>query len=95
MLMNLIIQLIAGALSGNAIGKASPNFDLGAIGNTIAGAIGGGAGGQILQALVPLLAGTATGGLDIGSLIGNAVGGGAAGAIVTAVVGALKNKIFS
>ena len=38
-------------------------------------------GGQILTALLPMLAGTA-GNVDIGSVIGQAVGGGVAGAIV-------------
>jgi len=41
-LVNLIIQLIAGVIGGNAAGKSLTNYDLGAVGNTIAGAIGGG-----------------------------------------------------
>ena len=49
-IVSLIIQLISGAVGGTAAGKASPNFDLGAIGNLIAGAVGGGVGGQILSA---------------------------------------------
>ena len=49
-------------------------------------------GGQILTALLPMLAGTA-GNVDIGSVIGQAVGGGVAGAIVTFVVGLIKNTM--
>lgn len=43
----LIIQLVAGALGGNAAGNVSKEVNLGTLGNTIAGAIGGGVGGQI------------------------------------------------
>ena len=93
-LINIIIQVISGALGGNAVGKASPKIDLGGIGNTIAGAIGGGIGGQIIAAL---LAGGGTaaagGGLDIGNIVTQVVGGGASGAIVTAIVGFIRQYL--
>jgi hypothetical protein len=44
-LINLIIQLVAGALGGNGAGNALKDLNLGPLGNTIAGAIGGVAGG--------------------------------------------------
>ena len=50
-LINLIIQIVAGALGRNAAGAASKDVSLGTAGNTIAGAIGGGVGGQILTAV--------------------------------------------
>ncbi len=78
---SLIIQIVSGIVGGNAAGKATPNFDLGTLGNTIAGALGGGAGGQLLQALVPMLAGAAGGGLDVGAILGQVIGGGAGGAV--------------
>jgi hypothetical protein len=87
---SLIVQLIGGVAGGNAVGKGVPNVDLGPLGNTLAGAIGGVGGGQILQMLVPMLAG---GGLDVGSIVGQLVGGGASGAILTAVVGLIKNQM--
>jgi hypothetical protein len=40
-IINLIIQLVAGVAGGNAAGAALKNYDLGTLGNTIAGAIGG------------------------------------------------------
>lgn len=89
---NLIVQLIAGAVGGNAAGAALKDYDLGKLGNTIAGALGGVGGGQILTALLPMLAGTA-GNADIGAILGQAVGGGVAGAIVTFVVGLIKNAM--
>ena len=58
-LINLIIQIVAGALGGNAAGAASKDMSLGTAGNTIAGAIGGGVGGQILTALLPILSNAA------------------------------------
>jgi hypothetical protein len=91
-IINIIIQLIAGAVGGNAAGAGLKNYDLGTLGNTIAGALGGVGGGQILTALLPMLAGTA-GNVDIGAIIGQAVGGGVAGAIVTFVVGLIKNAM--
>lgn len=90
--INLIIQLIAGALGGNAAGAAMKNVDLGTLGNTIAGAVGGAGGGTLLTALLPMLQGAA-GDVDIGALVGQAVGGGVAGAVLTAIVGLLKNMM--
>jgi len=91
-IINLIIQLIAGAVGGNAVGAASKDVNLGGLGNTIAGAIGGVGGGQLLTALIPMMAGVGNN-VDIGALVGQAVGGGIAGAIVAAVVGLIKNKM--
>jgi hypothetical protein len=91
--VNLIIQLIAGVIGGNAIGTSLKDYNLGPLGNTIAGAIGGAGGGQILQALIPALAGATGGGLDIGSIIGQLVGGGTSGAILTVIVGVVKNMM--
>ncbi len=89
-IINLIIQLIAGALGGNAAGATMKNLDLGTLGNSIAGAIGGVGGGTLLTALLPLLQGGA-GNIDLGPLIGEAVGGGVSGAVLTAIVGLVKN----
>jgi uncharacterized membrane protein YeaQ/YmgE (transglycosylase-associated protein family) len=51
-IVGLIIQLIAGGVGGNIAGSALKQYDLGAVGNTIAGIIGGGVGAQIVGALV-------------------------------------------
>ena len=81
-LINLIIQLIAGAVGGNAAGATMRNIELGTLGNTIAGAIGGAGGGTLLTALLPTPQGAA-GNVDIGAMLGQAVGGGVAGARAT------------
>jgi hypothetical protein len=91
-LVNLIIEIIAGAIGGNGAGSALKDLSLGPVGNSIAGAIGGVGGGQILSALIPALTGAA-GTTDIGALVGQLVGGGVAGAILTAIVGLIKNKM--
>lgn len=90
--INLIVQVIAGAIGGTAIGQTIKNLTAGPLGNIIIGAIGGGVGGQILSALIPALQASAAT-PDIGSIVGQAVGGGAAGAILTAIVGAVKNNM--
>jgi hypothetical protein len=92
-IINLIIQAVAGALGGNAAGAAMKDASLGGAGNTIAGAIGGVGGGQLLTALIPMLQGAAGGGLDIGAIHGQVVGGGVGGAILTAIVGLIKNSM--
>ena len=63
-IINIIIQLIAGAIGGNAAGVAGKDVSLGTGGNTIAGALGGVAGGSLLTSLIPMLSGGA-GGMDI------------------------------
>ncbi len=47
----LIIQLISGAVGGNIAGAILKNFNLGPIGNSIAGLVGGGLGGHLLSML--------------------------------------------
>jgi uncharacterized membrane protein YeaQ/YmgE (transglycosylase-associated protein family) len=49
----ILINLITGALGGVGAGKASPNFDLGTIGNIISGLVGGGLLGQIVTLALP------------------------------------------
>ena len=95
-IINLIIQLIAGVVGGNAAGAALKNYDLGNLGNTIAGAIGGIGGGQILQAIIPAIAtAAADSGLDPGAILGQIVGGGAGGAILTVIAALVKNMTAS
>jgi uncharacterized membrane protein YeaQ/YmgE (transglycosylase-associated protein family) len=55
-IVQILINLIAGALGGVGAGKASPNFDLGTIGNIISGLVGGGVLGQIATLALPSVA---------------------------------------
>jgi len=54
-LTGLIIQLVSGAVGGNAAGGLFKNLSLGTLGNSIAGIIGGGVGGQLLGPLLGML----------------------------------------
>ena len=89
----ILINLITGALGGAAVGKSSPKFDLGTIGNIISGLVGGGVLGQIVTLLLPsVVAAAESGNLSIGGIISQVIAGGAGGAILTAIIGAIKNK---
>jgi hypothetical protein len=89
----VLINLIAGALGGVGAGKSSPTFDLGMIGNIIAGLVGGGLLGQIVTLLMPaVMAAAQSGNLSVSGIISQAVAGGAGGAILTVIIGAIKNR---
>ncbi|MGQ0673071.1 MAG: hypothetical protein ACT4N2_09370 [Hyphomicrobium sp.] len=88
-LVPLLIQLLSGAAGGNVAGALLKNLSLGTIGNSLAGIVGGGVGGQLLAVLLPALAGT--GGTDIGSILGQVAGGGVGGGVMMAIVGLLRN----
>ena len=89
----ILINLVTGALGGAGAGKASPQFDLGMIGNLIAGAIGGGVLGQIVTLAWPsVVAAAQSGNFSVGGVISQIVAGGAGGAILTAIIGAIKNR---
>ena len=89
----ILINLITGALGGVAVGKSSPTFDLGMIGNIISGLIGGGVLDQIATLLLPAITAAAqSGNLSVEGIISQVIAGGAGGAILTAIISAIKNK---
>jgi uncharacterized membrane protein YeaQ/YmgE (transglycosylase-associated protein family) len=91
-IIGLIIQLISGAIGGNIAGKGLKQYDLGTIGNSVAGIVGGGVGGQLLTAL--LGTGAAAGGnSDIGSIIAQIAGGGVGGGILMIIVGIIRQAM--
>ena len=89
----LVIQLIAGALGGHAVGNVAKDASLGPLGNTIAGALGGGVLGQMINALLGIGGTAAASGLDIGSIVSAFVTGGVGGGITTLIVAFLKAKL--
>ncbi len=91
-MQDIIIQLILGAIGGNGAGAVFKNQSLGTLGNTIAGVVGGGLGGQILGSLMnsPAAADAmATG----GNMVTNIAGGGIGGAVLMIIVGVLKGMM--
>jgi len=94
--VQILINLIAGALGGAAIGKSSPTFDLGTVGNIISGLVGGGVLGQVVTLALPsVMAAAESGNLSVGGVISQLIAGGAGGAILTAIIGAIKNKAMA
>jgi uncharacterized membrane protein YeaQ/YmgE (transglycosylase-associated protein family) len=81
---SLIISLVSGAVGGNVAGAVIKRFNLGLLGNSLAGIVGGGVGAQ----LIGMLGG---GGLD--GIVGSIASGGVGGAVVLAVVGAIKSVL--
>ena len=88
---HLIVELVSGAVGGNVAGAAMKDKSLGAIGNSIAGIVGGGIGGTILQTIMGSAA--AGGGMDMQSILANVGGGGVGGAILMIIVGTIKNQM--
>ena len=89
---NLIVELVSGAIGGNVAGAALKDKSLGAIGNSIAGVVGGGIGGTILQTVMGSTA-AGGGGMDMQSILANVGGGGVGGAILMIVIGIIKNQM--
>ena len=90
---SLIVELVSGAVGGNVAGAAMKDKSLGTAGNSIAGIVGGGLGGAILQAV---MGGAATGGgsMDMSTILSNVGGGGVGGAILMIVIGLIKNQMM-
>ena len=92
-LTGLFIQLIAGALGGHAVGNFSKDTNLGPLGNSVAGALGGGVLGQVINALLGIGGTAAASGLDISAIVSAFVTGGVGGGLTTLVVALLKAKL--
>lgn len=90
--VNVLVSLISGGVGGNIAGVALKDKSLGAIGNTLAGVIGGAAGGYIIQG-VGLLNTLGLGELTLGSLLGNVGASGISGIILTTLVGLIKKAM--
>jgi hypothetical protein len=90
----LIIQLICGALGGNITGKLFKNIDLGTLGNSLAGILGGGLGGQILSSLGAFGGNAPAGGLDLSTIIGSILSGGVGGGVLMAIIGFIRRLMM-
>ncbi|SDU86175.1 hypothetical protein [Pseudomonas mucidolens] len=88
MFINLIIQIISGAIGGNLAGLSKQGMGSGL--NTVIGGVGGLVLGQILTAVTGMPAG---GAMDVAAVGSNIVGGGVGGLVLTFVIGWIKNKM--
>lgn len=89
---SLIVEAVSGAVGGNVAGAAMKDKSLGTLGNSIAGIVGGGIGGTILQTIIGSAA-TGGGGMDMQSILANVGGGGVGGAILMAIIGIIKSQM--
>ncbi len=90
-LLPLIIQLVCGAVGGNVAGSIMKKSSLGTLGNSIAGILGGGLGGQLLGLLG--MSSAAGGNMDLGGVIGNILGGGVGGGVLMAIIGLIRSAL--
>lgn len=91
-LINLIISLFSGVIGGNVAGAAMQDKSLGPVGNSVAGLVGGGIGGYILQAL-DVLSKSGTANLDPTSILANVGTSGVGGAVLLVIVALIKNAM--
>lgn len=91
-IMGMLVNAVSGAVGGNATGLAWKDKSLGAIGNTIAGLVGGAAGNYILQA-VGVLSSMGLADMTAGSIASQAGVAAICGAVVTAIAGFIKSKM--
>jgi hypothetical protein len=95
-LTHLIIQVITGILGGHAAAAASKEHSFGALGHTIAGALGGGVSGIFFQTYIGTVV-TAGGSMNeptaVEQAIIQAVTGAVVGGICTLMVGFIKRSI--
>jgi uncharacterized membrane protein YeaQ/YmgE (transglycosylase-associated protein family) len=91
--MELIVQLIAGAIGGNAAGAVLKNQSMGPLINSVLGILGGGLGGKILAMLGAGAMASGGGSMDIGSIVASLASGGVGGGALMAIVGLIKNMM--
>ncbi|MHA6194793.1 hypothetical protein ACX3YG_10525 [Pseudomonas wadenswilerensis] len=93
--ISLAIQIISGAVGGNAAGSMSKQ-GMGPVLNSVLGGVGGVVLGQVLAALTgdqSLAQAGTDGSLDLPAILSSVIGGGAGGAVLTWVIGFIKNKM--
>jgi hypothetical protein len=84
-LVGLLLSLGTGAIGGNVTGALFKTLSLGRVGNSTVGMIGGGIGGQIVDAAV-----SPTGGSGLVSNIALSFAG---SIVLTAIMGLLRNAL--
>ena len=82
----ILTSLISGGVGGNIAGSLLKKLNLGPLGNTIAGVIGGGIGGMAMNNMMGVTDMTS-------SVLGNIAGSGIGGAVVMIVIGLIRNAM--
>ena len=89
-LVNVILALVAGAIGGNVVGAMLRQYNLGPLGNSIAGILGGGLGGELLSMI---LSGGTVDASGVDSFLAQIIGGGIGGGLLMAIVGILRQTM--
>ncbi len=89
----LIMNLVGGALGGNAAGAVLKKQSLGTLWNSVVGIIGGGLGGQLLSSLGTSFGADTGSALSIGNIVGNILSSGVGGGILMVIVGFIKKAL--
>ena len=87
-LINLLIQIISGAVGGNLAGMTKQSLGTGI--NTFLGGVGGLVLGQIVSALTGTSGGET---LDVAAVGSNIVSGGVGGLVLAWIAGFIKSKM--
>ena len=88
MLINLLVQIISGAVGGNLAGMTKQSLGTGI--NTFLGGVGGLVLGQIVSAMTGTSGGET---LDVAAVGSNIVSGGVGGLVLAWVAGFIKSKM--
>jgi uncharacterized membrane protein YeaQ/YmgE (transglycosylase-associated protein family) len=95
----IILQLVSGGVGGNIAGALLKKLNLGPVGNSIAGIVGGILTGQVLRMLgsggaaATTASAASTSGMDLTSILSNVGGAGVGGAAVMAIIGLIKTQM--
>ncbi|MBS0634946.1 MAG: hypothetical protein JSR37_05755 [Verrucomicrobia bacterium] len=101
-IVSLLTTLVGGAIGGNVAGPATQDKNLGVLGNTIAGLVGGAAGTYIMQAMgviSALSSGSTTeavntlASMDWNSILAHLGVSAGSGAVVTAIIAYVKDAM--
>jgi hypothetical protein len=92
LVINLVSGAIGGHLGGSLVGSINSKYNLGHVGNSIAGVVGGG----LIYAFViffPANLPATMGSVNPTSIAYNVLGGGMCGIVTAVVVGLIKSKM--
>lgn len=94
--MELLVNLIAGAIGANVAGGLVKDVNLGLLGNSMTGLLGGGVGGHLLATLgfKGMAIATATpGGLEPAAFLSHVIAAGTCGAAALLLTGLARNLV--
>jgi hypothetical protein len=94
--ITLLFQMLSGIGGGHIVAQQLKASDLGSAGNTLAGLVGGGLGGQILGNLLGVggvVFAPDAGGPDLANVMGLALTSAGGGGLLTLLMGWLTRKV--